>query len=67
MIRTVVTRGYGSGGSIALVVRRGYASGEAPPASEVHAGGVFRRPALDCGRVFRRPPLDSGRVFRGAT
>lgn len=39
-IRSVVTRGYGSGGSIALVVTRGYAAAAAE-APETSTGGWF--------------------------
>lgn len=42
-IRTVVTRGFGAGGSIAAVVLRGYIASATSPAGDTHDGGLTRR------------------------
>lgn len=55
-IRSVVTRGYGSGGSISLVVVRGYGTVAAPTPSttDTHDGGFGRREQDEIRKRLRR-------------
>jgi hypothetical protein len=62
-IRSVVTRGFGSGGSAALAVTRGYTP--APPVAAT-PGGTFRRPPWSWDRVFAREAATLARTFRRA-
>lgn len=62
-IRSVVTRGFGTGGSAGRVVTRGYTA--APPAAAA-PGGKFGRPPWSWARVFGREVPTLARVFRRA-